>query len=1155
MKKIRFLAIFLVLLMVAMPIFTACNKTPEEPVDPGTGDTTDTPGTPPKPDDGRPPRQPNPTKEGYVNYDDFNSQALGVFGGNKTVVTAAKDGVSYAVVETDNYKEGETTAKALQIYRDQRDTTTNRDGFVNLQPSSVILLDNIYAVEFDFLVNEKTTGFFLSGRKAPSGATHFNEFIKYDGSSGKLTANGQVVDTIEQNKWYTVTVMIYDNARYYDVYLNGWKKLGQVDNVNGAYPTRAEQEINVYRIGISGAATAECDLMLDNIAIYVPEDMTNPRPKVYAGNNAVTYEQIVMPQITLFDANTVTSENYMQILTAIMGAESAKLNGYYANEGDEPVTGGTDFNNAYRIEAVSPDGVDHFPLAEKWGDPFSKTDAELEELGYTKYLFFDGYNSGFTAPAFKFDPEFMASCGIPVQTGAEIKKTEDIFTGSDTALYYDISNYSTLEIEFFIPMETRNHPTSDFYQFLVYLASGNRYPAGQNNGISYFNTALKTNDSKFANGTATMTFNIGSMSLTREAKLTTITSVEFRFSGWNNTIGGKSTNTGKQNETWFLSDDHPIAIKSIKLTGGVKVPVQDPADGMDDCTHMTEVEGEEGAVTSVSTMTEVVRIAPTCTDYGYTALKCTLCGKTSPKQPSAEDPMNEILTRPVGHHYGSADENADDYNEREVIYPTCVLGGSSSAKCVDCGVAATLETYAPLGHQYITKIDTVAERISFSCPVCGDYAYSNFTEKMPAYNALQAAMTGAGTTIRGGFYNNELGEGVDYLSGEGTSPKINNWSILLRGSKYDVMTEGEADDMIKFMRLYNKSSAHSYGQIQSIKTSSVEDTILEMTLRNGPMIDGKYPNFGDIWMRDNAYPNDAGKAEIVFASINNGKVTFMNSDFTVELSETKFTHISFVLHFSSNTVDVYVDGVMRAKDIMLNNNANVSSSAFIPHEFRIFQFTGANMPDTWIDIANVYCYSGSFPTFFTDVALDGVVSDYSGTIIDQNFDDGVLDTENVKVDGNASIAENMLVVNGGTSVEFVVDPLMRNSTYLISFDFKGSENNMKSGALFTGIKSNFYGETLYEDILTVDADGDILFYNQIIGNTADDMTVTIAVNEDSKTVDIYVNGEYVATGWFANADYSNVDDVPYVIGYKFACTEGGEYSIDSLLVKTGIYEG
>ena len=49
--------------------------------------------------------------------------------------------------------------------------------------------------------------------------------------------------------------------------------------------------------------------------------------------------------------------------------------------------------------------------------------------------------------------------------------------------------------------------------------------------------------------------------------------------------------------------------------------------------------------------------------------------------------------------------------------------------------------------------------------------------------------------------------------------------------------------------------------------------------------------------------------------------------------------------------------------------------------------------------------------------------------------------------------------------------------------------------------------------------------------------------------------KYVATGWFANADYSNADDVPYVIGYKFACTEGGEYSIDSLLVKTGIYEG
>ena len=308
-------------------------------------------------------------------------------------------------------------------------------------------------------------------------------------------------------------------------------------------------------------------------------------------------------------------------------------------------------------------------------------------------------------------------------------------------------------------------------------------------------------------------------------------------------------------------------------------------------------------------------------------------------------------------------------------------------------------------------------------------------------------------------------------------------------------------------------------------------------------------------MRDNAHPNDAGKKDVTFASIKEGKVVFTNSDFTVQLSEEEFTHVAFVFHFGSNAIDVYVNGVMRAKDIVFTTATDAVVASFVPHEFRILQPSSVNNPNTWIDLASAVVYSGSFPAAFTDVALDGVIADYSGTILDETFDDDyVIDPENVKIDGDASVAENVLVVKAGTSVEFVVDPLKRNSTYIITVAFKGNANNMKSGALLTGIKSNFYGETLYEDILTVDADGDILFYNQIIGNTAEDMVIEIAVNEDSKVLDLYVNGEYIASGWYTNAEYCKTEDTPYVIGYKFGCATG-EYAIDYFTVVTGIYEG
>ena len=80
---------------------------------------------------------------------------------------------------------------------------------------------------------------------------------------------------------------------------------------------------------------------------------------------------------------------------------------------------------------------------------------------------------------------------------------------------------------------------------------------------------------------------------------------------------------------------------------------------------------------------------------------------------------------------------------------------------------------------------------------------------------------------------------------------------------------------------------------------------------------------------------------------------------------------------------------------------------------------------------------------------------------------------------------------------------------------------------FQQMLSEFPAETLTETILSVDADGDIIFYNQIIGNTADDMLIEIAVNEDAKVIDVYVDGEYVVSGWFVLDDYSNAEDQVY----------------------------
>ena len=207
MKKIRFLAIFLVLLMLAMPILTACDNGSGSGEQSSEEDTTTTTKKPSR-TSGTGGLNVSTTKDGYVVYEDFNTKALGAFGTAGYVASAAKTGVSYSVVESDNFAEGEDIARALYFYRTAMDTTDNRDGFINVTPPAIDLAD-VYALEFSLMVTEKTTvNIAINGRKAPGGSAVFNEFVRYEAGTKKLMANTQTVTEVELNTWYTVTIKI-----------------------------------------------------------------------------------------------------------------------------------------------------------------------------------------------------------------------------------------------------------------------------------------------------------------------------------------------------------------------------------------------------------------------------------------------------------------------------------------------------------------------------------------------------------------------------------------------------------------------------------------------------------------------------------------------------------------------------------------------------------------------------------------------------------------------------------------------------------------------------------------------------------------------------------------------------------------------------------
>ena len=53
----------------------------------------------------------------------------------------------------------------------------------------------------------------------------------------------------------------------------------------------------------------------------------------------------------------------------------------------------------------------------------------------------------------------------------------------------------------------------------------------------------------------------------------------------------------------------------------------------------------------------------------------------------------------------------------------------------------------------------------------------------------------------------------------------------------------------------------------------------------------------------------------------NGVLSFGNTDFSLKLGDESFTRIKLVYRFSENSYDVYIDGILRAENVAIAENA------------------------------------------------------------------------------------------------------------------------------------------------------------------------------------------------------------------------------------------
>lgn len=316
MKKIRLLALLLALLMVFSVVLVACGDDGEEPKKPST-----TPGGNDDDDDDDDQGGGNSnvvmdndgSRTGYEMYFHFNAAEVGRFPALSYSATADKymeyqrapystyfnapnkGGGSYRIEK----KVGSDTDGCLLIHREEG---SNTDPFIDILAGTALgNLDNMHTLSFKVRLEDGLCGSssIVRGRKVVSGTTAFMDFLRIDNAS-LYDCNGGTVYGPESDGyaqgWHTIHLFINDDARTYNIYVDGYKVTKNpiaYNNVN--YPASDGAIVDVYRISIEANAsrTAETFLYLDDIFVQnTNTDTEYIKGENFLGGGLVHYDSI-----------------------------------------------------------------------------------------------------------------------------------------------------------------------------------------------------------------------------------------------------------------------------------------------------------------------------------------------------------------------------------------------------------------------------------------------------------------------------------------------------------------------------------------------------------------------------------------------------------------------------------------------------------------------------------------------------------------------------------------------------------------------------------------------------------------------------------------------------------------------------------------------
>lgn len=405
---------------------------------------------------------------------------------------------------------------------------------------------------------------------------------------------------------------------------------------------------------------------------------------------------------------------------------------------------------------------------------------------------------------------------------------------------------------------------------------------------------------------------------------------------------------------------------------------------------------------------------PDCVNGGYTEGKCKRCDKTD-YQTDFKDAL--------GHEINP---DADDYVKVEA---DCETEGYEESTCLRCDTVYKPEesVVKAYGHNIVSEIKEVPVSgsatgetkrvIASKCTRCADASSErDVSTNVPAY-AEVVGIVGADNmlgkpdatdllyfdTLIGNSYGSltesagstyglvtRYSKFVIKEDGTGTGKGYAEWTYAPQngydseGKLYTVVKNGKTEDI----------SAHSYFDV-SVKpnasgvqqTETGKDVTFEMSLRIPAGATEMIPLSINAMDRSGMHFKDSsGKAsnhDVPFLSVSETGRIYLVSGVTVgQVTTGAWTRIAIVFHTTNATYDVYVDGVMVEKNVMIeitdSSDASkravlVNQLAFevINHGFRVN--AGGNSAKgvtRKLDVDEVYVYYASVPAYVTDVKIN-----------------------------------------------------------------------------------------------------------------------------------------------------------------------------------------